>query len=93
MWEFATFPNLTYLNVSASTVVSTDWHVSASAYITHICPNILSVHTDVPWRGHLHIIQSDITKFIPTLHDVDTAHDLELEVAMRSSNWMMGESV
>jgi hypothetical protein len=59
-----------------------------SAYITHICPDIISVHTDVPWRGHLHKIRSDIAKSIPTLTDVTTALELELKVATRSCNWV-----
>jgi hypothetical protein len=33
-----------------------------------------------------------MAKFIPTLLDVDTPHDLELEAAMRSTNWLTTSS-
>jgi hypothetical protein len=58
LWQLTPFIQLKELNVGFSPIGFDEWYIGISAYIAHLCPDIHSIHPDIPWMGQLHLPRS-----------------------------------
>jgi hypothetical protein len=87
-WKATPFKSLRHLDVGMSPLVLKDWQIGTSSYLAHLCPNVASIRTHIPWRGQLTLMRSMTPNFEPDILDDEFISHIEDLASHREQVWI-----